>query len=127
MQPVRDDILPILGCYNVGDGIGIIVPYHFWHPGSAGGKIEQHGISGRCFHPLEGFRLFFEFFHKIQPSRTASMNTDFDRNGGGVRHGGFRMFQSIPVGGTDNPLDMGGIKAVYKIFFGCLLYTSRCV
>lgn len=46
------------------------------------------------------------------------MNTDFDRNGGGVRHGGFRMFQSIPVGGTDNPLDMGGIKAVYKIFFG---------
>ena len=117
MQAVGVHVVPVLGGDVVAQGVFIVVLGDFGVARGAGGEEHQHGVAaaGGVGLALIGVGEGFHFLVEVVPAQAVLPHHDLHVHRGTVLGGLVRLVGHLAVGGAQNGLDPGGLKAVVEV------------
>ena len=117
VQAVGVHVVPVLGGDVVAQGVFIVVLGDFGVARGAGGEEHQHGVAaaGGVGLALIGVGEGFHFLVEVVPAQAVLPHHDLHFHAGAVFRGLLRLVSHLAVGGAEDGLYPGGLKAVVEV------------
>ena len=117
VQTVGVHVVPVFGGDIVAQGVLVVVLGDLGIARGAGGEEHQHGVAaaGGVGLALIGVGEGFHFLVEVVPAQAVLPHHDLHFHAGAVFRGLLRLVSHLAVGGAEDGLYPGGLKAVVEV------------